>query len=120
MPIGVVLSRASALALVSGVTLLLTSSIPSKTGPCWATIARKSWSQRNGWAATIAASRCLDDREQVDQRDSGLDPLEVGQAVDQEMPLEGRDLDAGKHDQAIGSGVQLGQFAGFPLVINGR
>ena len=42
-------------ARVSGVTLLLTSSRASNAGPCSATIASKSWSQRNGCAATTAA-----------------------------------------------------------------
>ena len=57
----------------------------------------------------------LDDRDQVGQRDAGFNVGQIGQAVNEKMPLARRDLRAGEKDKSVGVLRPLGQFVGMPL-----
>ncbi len=58
-----------------------------------------------------------DDRQQLGQADARRHLVEVGQAVDEEVPLARRDLRPREDPQAAGPGRQVGQLVGPPLVV---
>jgi len=76
-----------------------------------------SWSQRNGWAATIAASWRWTDLQQILQGDSRPDLEGVSEPVAQEMPFARRDLDACQNDEPWTSRSARPAVVGLPEVV---
>ena len=58
-----------------------------------------------------------DNLQQLAERDPARDLVEIGQTIDQEVTLAGRDLRPREDLQAIGPRREIGQLVGRPLVV---